>query len=201
MVGRSELWEMKRNFQISFLKRMGLQPHHWLLDLGCGTLRGGIPLIEYLEIGHYYGLEVRAEVLAEARLELSDHNLVGKTPHLIHSECLSSLELEQRFDVIWAFAVLIHMSDSVLEQAASLIAHHLRDEGVFYGTINRDSKRDGKWQGFPIVHRELAFYEEVFGRHRLAVTDLGSIRDFGHHHPSKSDADQANQRMLKIMHA
>ena len=201
LVGPPDLWEMKRRFQIGFLQQMGLQPHHWLLDLGCGTLRGGIPLIEYLDTGHYFGLEVRTEVLDEARKELAENGLTDKLPRLIHCEHLASLDLGQRFDVIWAFAVLIHMSDPILDQAARLIASHLAVGGTFYGSINRDSKRDGNWQGFPIVHRELAFYEEVFGRHRLAVTDLGSLRDFGHNHPRKSAEDQANQRMLKITRA
>ena len=55
MVGPPYLWKMKREFQIKFLTDMDLKPDHYLLDLGCGTLRGGIPIIEYLEIGHYFG--------------------------------------------------------------------------------------------------------------------------------------------------
>ena len=65
-VGPQDLWRMKRQFQIDFLLRMGLQPDEDLLDLGCGTLRGGIPMIEYLHAGKYVGVDVRAEVLAEA---------------------------------------------------------------------------------------------------------------------------------------
>src|SRR5215470_4161956 len=78
LVGASHLWKMKRDFQIQFLKTMALQPQHYLLDLGCGTLRGGIPLIGYLDEGHYTGVEVREATLKEARKELRDADLEKK---------------------------------------------------------------------------------------------------------------------------
>jgi len=46
---------MKRRFQIDFFRRQGLRPDQTLFDLGCGTLRGGIPIIDYLEPGFYTG--------------------------------------------------------------------------------------------------------------------------------------------------
>ena len=79
-VGSPRLWKMKREFQFDFLKRMGLERTQVLLDLGCGTLRGGIPLIEFLERGHYIGVDVRADVLDEARAELREAGLEHKSP-------------------------------------------------------------------------------------------------------------------------
>ena len=99
-VGPLHLWKMKREFQIRFLKEVGLQPEHYLLDIGCGTLRGGLPIIEYLEKRHYYGIELRAYVLAEGRKELREANLEDKEPALIVSENPSSLDLS-----------LIHISE------------------------------------------------------------------------------------------
>ena len=82
MVGPATLWKMKRAFQIQFLKDRNLEPSHYLLDIGCGTLRGGIPIIEYLEGGHYYGIEFRQEVLDEGRKELAEAGLDAKKPTL-----------------------------------------------------------------------------------------------------------------------
>ena len=70
--------EMKRDFQITSLKSLGLQPRHVFLDLGCGTLRGGIPIIDYLETGNYWGVDVRSKVLSEARNELAEYCLQTK---------------------------------------------------------------------------------------------------------------------------
>lgn len=71
LVGSPRLWEMKRRFQFDFLVCRGLVPDDHLLDLGCGTLRGGIPLIAYLDPGHYTGIDVRSEAIDEGRLELA----------------------------------------------------------------------------------------------------------------------------------
>src|SRR5262245_30090573 len=74
-VGPAHLWRMKRAFQLDFLRCTGLERGQRLLDLGCGTLRGGLPLIEFLDAGHYTGIDVRAEVLDEARGELAEAGL------------------------------------------------------------------------------------------------------------------------------
>ena len=96
LVGPPDLWEMKRQFQIDFLRGVGLQPQHRLLDLGCGTLRGGIPLIAHLDPGNYAGVEVRRDVLDEGRRELAEAGLAGKSPQLVHCERLAVLDLGRR---------------------------------------------------------------------------------------------------------
>ena len=199
-VGPPKLWKMKRDFQIQFLKQVGLEPQHYLLDLGCGTLRGGIPVIEYLEKGHYFGVEVRQEVLDEGIKELRDSKLTGKEPTLVAAADISPLNLEKKFDYVWAFAVLIHMEDKILYGALDFVRRHLKDEGCFYGSVNFGDKLDksrGRL-GFPVVHRSLQFYEEACSRNGLRVEDLGPLTDFGHHIPDKSVRQQAGQRMLKI---
>jgi SAM-dependent methyltransferase len=201
LVGPADLWQMKRQFQIEFLRGVGLKPHHQLLDLGCGTLRGGIPLIDYLDHGHYAGVEVRGEVLDEGRRELAESGLISKQPQLVHCERLAQLDLGRKFDVAWAFAVLIHMDDAVLDEAVAAVTRHLDDDGVFYATVNVGTEPDRSWQGFPIVYREPAFYADVFRRHSLTVADIGPLTSFGHHHPRVSAESQDRQRMLKVAKA
>jgi len=180
---------------------MGLRPDHRLLDLGCGTLRGGIPLIGFLDSGRYVGVEVRSDVLAEGRRELVECDLAGKEPKLVYCNRLSTLDLGQKFDVVWAFQVLIHIGDAALDDAVAAVARHLDDGGVFYATVNVGTATDGSWQGFPIVHREVAYYQAVFRRHGLVVDDIGPLMAFGHVHPRVSAAAQALQRILKATRA
>ena len=198
MVGPPDLWEMKRRFQFAFLKGAGLRPHHRLLDLGCGTLRGGIPLIEYLAVGHYTGVDVRPTVLQEGRRELEEAGLVGRAPRLVCCEDLRDFDDGRRFDVIWAFAVLIHMSDPVLDAALAAVARHIESSGVFYATVHIGERSERNWQGFPIVTRSIPFYEQAASRHGLSLCDIGSLNSLGHVHPRLSAERQACQRMLRI---
>lgn len=194
MVGPAKLWKMKRDFQIQFLQEMGLTPNHYLLDIGCGTLRGGIPLIEYLQDGHYFGIESREEALDEGRRELQEAKL-GKTTTLILSTDISQLKINQYFDYIWAFSVLIHMDDNVVEDTLDFVSRHLRYNGAFYANVNIGEENKGNWQGFPLVWRTLEFYRNLCSKHALTLTDLGALRDYGH--ISKKES-QDNQKMLKI---
>jgi len=195
MVGPAELWKMKRDFQIQFLKAMGLAPEHYFLDIGCGTLRGGIPVIAYLEAGHYYGVEVRAELLDESRKELREAGLEGKKPNLLQAADMSQLAIDQNFDYVWAFSVLIHMRDDILGRTLKFVGQHLSEEGAFYANVNIGERDEGNWQGFPIVWRTLEFYDRECARSGLAVTDLGALKDHGH--VSKIES-QDSQRMLRI---
>ncbi len=197
LVGPADLWQMKRQFQIEFLRARGLQPGNYLLDLGCGTLRGGIPLIDYLHEGHYTGLEVRADVLAEGRQELAEAGLLGKNPTLMQCDRLDSLDLPVRFDFVWAFAVLIHMSDSILETALAAVARHLAPGGCFFGNVNIGGSPEGHWQGFPVVCRSWEYYQAAFLRHGLQVKDIGSLTELGHHHPRLGQERMDRQRMLQ----
>lgn len=198
MVGPADLWHMKRRFQIQFLRSIGLLPHHQFLDLGCGNLRGGIPLIEYLDVGHYTGIDVRSFVLEEGHRELEEAALVGRAPRLLCCEDLHDFEAGQCFDVIWAFQVLIHMSDSVLDGALAAVGRHLESSGNFYASVNIGKRPEGSWQGFPIVSRTMEFYQQAVANHGLMLDDLGSLNSLGHIHPRLSEEQQSSQRMLRI---
>ena len=193
LVGPAHLWQMKRAFQIEYLRRVGLRPEHRLLDLGCGTLRGGIPLIEYLGPGQYAGLEVRAEVLEEARRELAAAGLTAKEPRLVHVTDLAAVQLPGRFDFAWAFSVLIHMDDATLGKAVDLVARHLEPHGRFLANVRLGAAREERWERFPVVTRALEFYRGHGARHGLEVEDLGALSELGH---LSGDPEQDGQRML-----
>lgn len=195
-VGPADLWQMKRDFQIRFLMNAGLKPQHRLLDFGCGSLRGGLPLIQYLDIGNYTGIEIRQEALNEAKHELEESGLSIKKPRLECTNDLSALRLGTQFDAIWSFSVLIHLADAVLKEVLSFVSRHLDDRGVFYANVNIGSQPDGAWQGFPLVHRSFEFYRDFFEECKMTVCNLGCLPEFGHVHPRLSQEAQQSQRML-----
>jgi cyclopropane fatty-acyl-phospholipid synthase-like methyltransferase len=182
LVGPPHLWKMKRDFQIEFLKKLGLQGEHYLLDLGCGTLRGGVPIISHLQTGHYYGVDVREEVLKEAGKELREEGLVDKKPVLIHTRDLSLLNIDRKFDLIWAFSVLIHLSDSILNDALHFVSNHLHPAGHFYANVNIGDRKDGAWREFPLVWRSIEFYKDMGRQNGLEVHDMGTIASLGFAH-------------------
>lgn len=198
LVGPAHLWKMKRNFQFKFLIENGLTPQHFLLDIGCGTLRGGIPLIDYLQEGRYFGIESRESVLSEGRRELREAGLESKSPTLLFAPDISQVNIQHEFDFIWAFSVLIHMSDEILYDALGFVSAHLLDTGFFYANVNIGGREGGNWQGFPIVWRSLDFYEEACSRNGLIVSDLGPLKKFGHITSIKSHDEQQMLQIRKV---
>jgi len=180
LVGPSHLWKMKQDFQINFLQSQGLQKTDKLLDIGCGTLRGGVPIIEFLNDKNYYGIEVREEVLAEGKKELETYKLEHKNPNLISFDNFSDIELNEKMDVMFAFSVLIHLDDEIANNCFEFVSKYLSENGVFFANVNIESHQDGNWQGFPVVFRTLGFYEELARKNGLNLKTIGDLKDLGH---------------------
>jgi hypothetical protein len=140
-------------------------------------------------------VEARAEVLDEARKELREAGQERKNPILLLSQDVSQLAIDQEFDYIWAFSVLFHMSDEILNDTLHFASKHLSAEGVFYANVNLGEEEEGNWQGFPVVARTFEFYSHACAANGLAVSDLGALRDHGHVSNVES---QDSQRMLRI---
>ncbi len=195
MVGNPQYWKLKQNFQINFLKQNGLQKSDYFLDLGCGTLRGGVPIIQFLDAGRYYGIEVRKKVLDEGRMEASEKGLDVKVPQLIHFEDFDELEIDIVFNKILAFSVLIHMTDEIVEKCFRFVERQLKQGGVFYANVNLDKGGKGNWQGFPVMHKELSFYDKLAIQNNLELEVLGPLKKFGH---KTGQSGQDEQIMVAI---
>jgi SAM-dependent methyltransferase len=196
MVGPSHLWKMKRDFQIHFLKSVGMVPSHYVVDLGCGVLRGGLPIIEYLDQGHYYGIEARKAVLDEGIKALQEAALQSKIPTLLVIDDLCRATLDRDFDLIWAFSVLIHMEDRILDSCLDFVSRHLKSNGRMYANVSLGEEKDGRWQEFPLVRRSREFYMSAAERHGLQVLDVGTLQSLGHLSGSPS---QDMQLMLEFV--
>ena len=197
-VGAPHLWRMQRAFQIDFLQRMGLDRQHHLLDLGCGTLRGGLPLIGFLSAGNYTGIDVRAEIIEEALRELEEAGLEQRYPRIGHVDSLAGLDLRASYDYIWAFSVLMHLEDPDLEIALSFAARHLAARGTFYANVHLGDGRLGTWAGFPVVARPLDWYCTRAHEVGLDVESLGRLSAHGHVSGDRNCDSQFMLRFRKI---
>ena len=195
LVGQGRLWQMKRQFQFEFLRQQGLAPHHRFCDIGCGSLRGGIPVIEHLDSGHYCGIDVRPEVVSEAWKELREAGLEAKQPELVWAERIGSLKLSRRFDFLWAFSVLIHMPNEVVDDTMRFVACHLARGGVFFANVNLGDRQPGHWEQFEVYWRNLGFYESIAVKHGLHAIRVGTLGELGHQSGVES---QDRQVMLRF---
>ena len=160
---------------------MGLRPHHSVLEIGCGTLRGGIPIIDFLDARNFCGIDVRQVVLDEARKEVAEAGLKHKEPSLVLATDLAMIDLVQEYDYIWAFSVLPHLDDEVIRGAFMCASKHLKDDGRFFATVQLgDAEQVGVWREFPDLRRPLDFYKREAVLQHMTVDDLGPLSGLGH---------------------
>src|SRR3989449_5135255 len=79
------LWDEIGQLQIDFLVSQGLMPHHRLLDIGCGSLRGGVKMIRYLDVGHYAGVDLHESLInAGYEIELRSEEHTSELQSRLH---------------------------------------------------------------------------------------------------------------------
>lgn len=113
-------WDIMGPLQLWRLKQCGLGLENTLLEIGCGSLRGGRHFIRYLARGKYTGLDISTEAIDAGRRLLIDEQLTNKEPRLIINSDLRFRELESyQFDFIHAQSVFSHMPLRDIEECFS----------------------------------------------------------------------------------
>lgn len=172
-------WEDHREFQIDLLKKQGMLPSSRLLEIGCGPMTGGIPIIRYLNAGCYTGVDVRDSVLNLAWQEVGDAGLSKKNARLICSSNFAQPELAaEKFDFILSFSVLFHLDDEVLDKFFHAVSQVLSPEGRCITNINTEVP-DSTWLEFPFKRRSVEQYRSAAARYKLNTRDFGEITSLG----------------------
>lgn len=121
--------------QLDFLKKEGLKPHHDFLDVGCGLVRGGIPIMRYLDPGRYCGLDASEVILAGARAELRKAGAHDRQPELLHTYGFEAHRFGRMFDYAIAQSVFTHIPINAINVCLLQIARVLKPGGRFYATF------------------------------------------------------------------
>jgi ubiquinone/menaquinone biosynthesis C-methylase UbiE len=108
------LWHEIGALQFEFLLRQGLLPFHKLVDIGCGALRCGVPIIRYLEEGNYYGLDINASLIEAGKCELTKGGLTAKCPKLLVNDKFEIDRFGVSFDFAIAQSVFTHLDMNLI---------------------------------------------------------------------------------------
>ncbi len=187
--------DYRRRWQMQHLKELGVVPTTRFLDYGCGKLRLGWPLIEYLDAGNYTGVDIDQSILEYGRQRTSkDQVRRAKRPSFRSFEELIASS-ETPYDVAWAFAVLIHLDDYRLNEMLSTVRNCICPVGGrLYATVNIGKRWSGPWQGLPVVYRPMASWRTFAKTHRFTVGDHGALSSLGHRLTPSDD----RQRLLEF---
>lgn len=129
------LWQELGQLQFDFLQQFGLQPHHKLLDLGCGSLRGGIHFIKYLDRGNYYGMDINASLIEAAKVEVKEASLEDKAPHLLVSDRFAIEQFDEKFDFVLSISLFTHLPANNIIRCLAEVSKNLKNRGKYLATF------------------------------------------------------------------
>jgi hypothetical protein len=134
-VGNPTEFDLMAAYQFQYMIRFGLREHHTLLDIGCGSLRGGKLFIPYLLPGCYFGIEPNAW-LVECGIdrELGLSILEVKAPTFLIDDAFTCSAFERTFDFVLAHSVFSHASTAQIRRCLSEVRQCLGPASVFAAT-------------------------------------------------------------------
>jgi SAM-dependent methyltransferase len=162
-------WDVIGPLQFGYLRDHGLAPHHRMLDIGCGTLRGGRHFIRYLEPGCYTGFDTSPQSIAFAKQLVVDEGLADRRPRLVVSK-RPTLDFADvaggRYDVLLAQSVFTHLPARNIAECFAHVGSVLADDGTFWFTFF-ERETGMTWRG--AFYYPLDFFAELAARHRFRV--------------------------------
>jgi tetratricopeptide (TPR) repeat protein/SAM-dependent methyltransferase len=127
--------------QFRLLCTLGLRAHHQVLDLGCGSLRAGRFLINYLEPENYCGIEPNQWLIDEAiKEQIGDSLIAIKKPRFNNNSEFKTAVFSQKFDFIIAQSIFSHTGNDLIPSALNNIYQSLNDDGLALLTFIKGEK-------------------------------------------------------------
>jgi len=177
-------WLKIGQMQFDYLVGHGLKPGDRMLEIGCGNLRAGRLFIDYLEPGHYHGIDISPDILLAATDVVAEFGLQPKQPRLtlVRDMSLGFLP-DGEFTVVHAHSVFSHSPIAVIDECLSHIGRVMAPEGFFDFTFDRTEGAEHQ------VLREDFYYRtetliELAERHGLRARFMDDW-ELGPHEQSK----------------
>ena len=148
------MWDEIGSLQFNFLVARGLKPHHRLIDVGCGSLRGGVHFARYLEQGNYYGIDLNQALIdAGYEQELKPEGLDKRVPrsNLHATSEFDFSSFDKPFDFALALSVFTHLPLNTMRICLERLAPKMVLGGAFFATVFEADPEEPTWK---VVHHE-----------------------------------------------
>jgi SAM-dependent methyltransferase len=134
--GGQDLFDVRSALQFNLLTTLGLRDHHYLLDIGCGSLAAGRLFIPYLRPGRYFGIEP-LEWLVKKGIdeELGRSAIEIKKPTFLHDDQFTLTAFGRTFDFLVAQSIFSHTSQYQLRRCLSEVAKVMTPASIFVATF------------------------------------------------------------------
>jgi len=147
-VGPPDKYDLVAAMQFNLLTSLGLREFHFLLDIGCGSLRAGRLFIPYLLPAHYFGIEPERWLVEEGfRNELGEDIMRIKRPTFSYNSHFNFSEFDQKFDFVVAQSIFSHASQAQIRDCLANVERCLQSTGILAATFvrGRENYEQEEW--------------------------------------------------------
>jgi len=150
-VGPPTQYDFMGATQFRLLCTLGLRANHYLLDIGCGSLRAGRLFINYLDEGRYFGIDPNEWLIKDAiNNQIGNDLLRLKKPQFDYNSDFATDVFSQQFDFVIAQSVFSHTSRHLINVALKNIKDSLKPNGLIAATfVEGNSDFDGNGWVYP----------------------------------------------------
>jgi SAM-dependent methyltransferase len=167
--------------QFNLLTFLGLRDNHYLLDVGCGSLRAGRLFIPYLQPEHYCGLEPERWLVTDGLDQETGRDALRlKHPRFQYDQNFDLSIFGQQFDFIVAQSIFSHATQSQIRRCLSEAAKVLSPDGIFAATY---FVGDADYTGEEWVYPGRSEYRPEFMHEAAIESNLNCVHlDWPHPH-------------------
>jgi len=182
-VGPPDYFDRMGVLQFLVLVLLGMREHDTLLDIGCGSFRGGRFSIMYLQEGRYCGIEPEPWVVEEGiSQELSTGLAALKRPRIAHNDDFDASVFGVSFDYIMASGIFMHACPAQITKCFGSAQSVLAPQGLFIGAyLEGDSDSNAHHWTYPHIQRYTrAGLERLAGQAGLRLQVVDWPHSFNH---------------------
>ena len=118
-VGPPDRYDLASAGQFSLLAGLGLREEHTLLDIGCGSLRGGRLFLSYLKPGKYFGIEPQQWLIDQgSEVEVGRDLIRLKKPTFSNDTNFTLTTFGRKFDFMLAQSIFSHATQAQIMRLA-----------------------------------------------------------------------------------
>jgi hypothetical protein len=122
--------------QLTLLKMAGCTPDSSVLEIGCGCLIAGLPIMTYLNSDRYVGIEPNTW-LVDAAVESKEAKAIiqAKHPLFLHNTDFDGSSTGRKYDFVMSHSILSHAAEWQLPLFLKSVKKNLAPNGVVLSSI------------------------------------------------------------------
>jgi SAM-dependent methyltransferase len=127
------LWEEGGQRHVAFLREQGIKPSDRVLDIGCGCLRTGVPLMKFLKPGRYVGIDLDPTLIeAGVTIELPRARIDRERGQYLVGNATDLSAVDGVFDVIWVNGLVQQLPHEQVALTLMAAIRHLGPGGRLF---------------------------------------------------------------------